>query len=122
MGDDLQVLDRSVGQKNSVLEGEVSALPYRFFCDLVELLPVRGMHPASNQLQRRLGTGRQSVDPVGFVRPGMTVRCRTPGEAAGEAETLRFGQERLTPAQGVLRLRALDGDAGGVARLLEQFV
>jgi hypothetical protein len=108
---------RALGQDNPVVDLVGAPRTRRLLQLAAHALPIVRMQRGEEELHRRLGcAGLEAEHAELLLRPGHLAAGENPGPAAGEADALRLGQERLAQPQLLHRLLAL----GALARFAQR--
>src|ERR1700728_2769528 len=100
-GNHLEMLDRTIGQQQSIIQIKILPLVAREIECLLKKIFVFGMRLLNHSREVRWGRWIKPKDPKGLRRPVDLSGCRIPAEAACVAQGLRLSQVSLAPPQGL---------------------
>src|ERR1700678_3171828 len=116
LGQGADMLDRSAGQKQTILVLEVGPGFGRALNDFLLRRTVLGMYALYHQIQSRLLGAIVLEDTVGFVGPENLPIGNLPAEAARLAQPLRLRQVHFAPAE-LLRQQFVFGNVNGATHV-----
>src|SRR6266478_2509130 len=99
MSHNTDMLDRIVREQKATFDMTIASIAVRPIDAFLKQSPVFRVNPLENTFHRGLGGSVVSIDSEGFLRPEHLASGEPAAEAAGLAQSLRFGQVGFAAAQ-----------------------